>query len=234
MKIANLLRELDTMSPTYNLNIDGNDRVKTKMGGLLVLLSVATLLAYAVSSLVDYFKPSKYDKLEVITEDATHAPPLNLFDLKRLPMISVINVKGQHLLASEIQDYMTLVFSLYSRKTQTNYTVRHLPFINCSLALEGYREYFGGHIDKMSADLKEFSSYLCLNSSQVRDAILEGNYDEGIIQNSSEGIRERVYNQAYKQASVHLGPCLTNSCKVTDSQLTGYSYKLAFFEARTN
>ena len=234
MKITDLLAKLDTLSPTYTLNIEGKDRVKTKLGGCLVLLSFLTLVAYAVSSLVAFFRPTKYEKLEIFTENAEHAAVLNLFDLKRLPMVSVIDHKGDYLRAGEIEHHLSLRFGLYNRTTQTNYSAREFAFINCSAAAAGYQEYFSAHAHEMAAELREFDSYLCLNASLLRQAELEGNYDEGVDSAAADGTAQRAYPKGYRQASVRLGPCATSSCQVNDAQLAAYTYKLAFFEARSN
>lgn len=232
-KIASALAALDNLSPTWALNVEGRDRVKTKTGGLLVLLCISTLLAYAISSLVTYIKRKKYDQLESYLESSSHASPLNLFDLKRLPMLSVANENGDYIPASEIRRFVSVQFVVYDRATQTNFTHRAFSFVNCSSLAAEHADYFGGQ-SEMETELAELEGYLCLNMSQVRDVTLEGNFDEGVEMEVKGGGKQRVYAQGYRQGSIFIGPCSGTDCNVTSEQLAGFTYKLAFFEVLYN
>ena len=158
-----ILEFFDIMSPQASFNIGGKDRVRTKIGGLFMILNVCTLLSYSAFSLTTFFQ-----KVEPTVTESTmpsKGSPLSMRSYE-MPKISVYAVKSDGAQDLNIERYASVYLELRER-TGTKENKTKYPYYRCSQAIKNHPEWFENM--RNFDDYKEYIaiSSFCLKSPDI-------------------------------------------------------------------
>lgn len=171
MRWGKLLSTLDSMSPTYGFTVEGNERVRTNLGGCFVILNFVVLFAYVGFSLYGYFKRSEYELLQYSYNKTPKFGSFDILESELMPYLMVYDEEGTPLNSTEVTKYFTIQYQLQSsRPGLLNLTT---SFVDCKELLKTDSKYRGlfGNIDEISAFLEDA---LCIPREKITKFMIEG------------------------------------------------------------
>ena len=106
VKVAKRIKKLDFMGSGYNLLVEGNDKYKTKIGGILSIFVVG-LSIYLVIQIVRNFFDRSQPKTIISTQVEYQIPKRDLYKQNYPLAFGAYDENNQNILPSELPKYMT-------------------------------------------------------------------------------------------------------------------------------
>lgn len=160
-----IVRELDIMSPTPAFNVSGRDRIQSKTGGVFVILSFMTLVAYIAFVIWDYFR-FQLESATQLQSNASRPPSVDLEKNHLLPVVSLINtLTGEYIPPENYRDY----FDMYLEMDRTSQTtgqngLQSLNLVPCSTLKKDYYDSLFKDLQFEDDEAKVFLDYgLCVD-----------------------------------------------------------------------
>ena len=194
--IKERIKKLDFISPTYDLTIDGEERVQSFPGGVLVICYFGVLLAFSGYSLYDYFNNTRYDVVDVTTSTLAYPQDINLLKYRAMPFIRVAGADLHYLTAEEVNKRVHLHYRVTSATNNSKpVKMEEFYFMNCTEAIPDYKERLGYLENLNQTELEQ--GYLCLNYSAIENVIFKG----------KEGLSDQNNDPLFRYGSLYVGPC---------------------------
>src|SRR3990167_2669531 len=209
MGIVGLLKGLDKLGHTYTLNIGDNPEKKTVLGGILWVLGVLLILAYAVNAVVSYSQREKMSTSED-TEDSYMGIPVELGQERLYPMFMVKSLT-KFLEEEEVNKMFRITFEL-TVKNSSSVPPTYFDVVPCRQISPERIEFSKQSVENFKYFESMFQTVMFCVDPKGKKAILSG---------SPDGLVNTTYS------NLMFKPCLstTEGCR-QDVDFRGISVSL--------